>query len=110
MLEGGASKWTLGLPAIGVTTCIASACVRYPLGDAVLGCVDACVVALQPELLAKRALDAVASEDFAFDFRGLHGLVADKLDFEHVPVILADMLEGAQELPGFDQEFTFEGL
>src|SRR5262249_52427207 len=73
--------------------------VHHHLGDAALGRRDSPPVGAEPELLEERRLDAVAIEDFAFNLRGLHGLVADQLDFEDVLLVRPHMLEGADELP-----------
>ena len=57
--------------------------------------------------MAQRRLNAVAVENFTFDFGGLYGLVADKLYFERVLIIGPDMPESADELPGLEQEVFF---
>ena len=80
---------------------------HHHFGDAVLGRVDIACRRAQAELLTQRTLDALAPQDFAFNFRGFDRFLADKLDFEHVPVILADMLESAQKLAGFDEKLGF---
>ena len=61
------------------------------------------------ELTAEGGLDAIAVEDFALDFRGLQGLIADELNLEGVLVIRADMLERAEKLAGIAQELPSSG-
>ena len=75
-----------------------------------LGFADVGSISLESELLTQRTLDAVAPHYLAFSFRGFYRFLADNLDFEHVTVILADMLECAQELAGFDEKLGLEGL
>ena len=67
--------------------------VHHHLCDAALGRRYPPAVGPETELRAQRRLNAVAVEDFAFDFRGLQCLVADQLDFEDIAVVRADMLE-----------------
>ncbi len=84
--------------------------IHQHLGDAAFRRRDAPLVGGEAELLAQRGLQARAIEDFAFDFRGLQRLVADQLDLERVPVMLADMLEDADELAGAQQELPLQRL
>src|SRR6266478_7388850 len=84
--------------------------VHHHFGDAALGGRYLPPIDAKAELLAQGRLNAVAVENFAFDFRGLHRFVADKLNFENVPVFWSDMLEDADKLAGAQQELPFQRL
>src|SRR5437762_1649799 len=84
--------------------------VHHHLGDAALGRRYPPSIDAKSELLAQGRLDAVAVEDFAFDFRGLECFVADKLDLEDVLILRSDMLEGADELARAQEKLPFQRL
>ena len=84
--------------------------VHHHLGDAALGGLHAGRFRAKTELLAQRGLHAVAVEDFSLDLGGLHGLVADQLDPEGFLIVRPDMLAGADELAGLEQELLLQRL
>src|SRR5712692_1850584 len=82
--------------------------VHHHLCDAALGGRYPPSIGRKTELLPQGRLNAVADEDFAFDFRGLHCFVADKLDLEHVLLFRSDMLESADKFARAQQESPFQ--
>src|ERR1700719_3561756 len=84
--------------------------IHHHLRDAPFGGLDARDFKAESKLLTKRGLHAVPVEDFSFDFRGLDGFVADKLDLEGFLVVRSYMLASTDKLSRLQQKLLLQGL
>jgi hypothetical protein len=81
--------------------------VGHHIGDPLLGRGHAPILGGQPEIPAEGGLDGSPVEDLSLDFRGFHSLSADEFDDEAGPLILSDMLQGADDDTRFAQKTPF---
>src|SRR6266566_3562890 len=84
--------------------------IHHHLRYSPFGGLDAGGFKAESKLLTKRGLHTVPVEDFPFDFRGLDGFVADKLDFEGFLVVRSYMLASTNKLSRVQQKLLLQGL